>query len=1528
MDNISSQNIRVFISSTFNDMQQERDTLVSKTFPWLRRLAAMKNVTITDIDLRWGITEEESRSSKVIDICLDEIEKSHPFFIGILGSRYGWTPCVEETDWATVISPNHDWAIDDISKGMSMTEMEIQYGVLRSNKKIHCFFYIKDCDEEAIDPRQKALRTLVDGQKLYPVRHYKTAEELNKMVLTDFRDKLVALFPDVDNKGWQAYRRKQTGLLESMTRYFVAPQATADELYDYVRNGEEKGLLLTSTSGSGKSTLLAHTALQLLNAGDADTAFVFASALGTNMMFDDAASQLCYQLSELYGLQYDGSKPGIDQLRLMAPDIRPEKPLIIIIDGINQLVAEGREGNLTWWPEWNDGVKTVFSSLEESAIVNEIDPSWRRLAMRPLDLEQRMTLVEKYFADYRKSLSMTQIEPLTRKLPLLDNTLILTSLIDEIRRYGNYEHLLAHIESLLDSGDPTQFLCRLIERYREFFDQDGEAVGKVLSLIALSERGLDEHILVEVSGESRMTVSQILNLCGNHIVTRQGKVLFAHDLFDKAVHLTFLTDKSTESDYRHLIIDFFKNNPKEQGAIEEIAYQFCRCGMYDELYCLIGTKNTFSEFRKAKRLHTLANYWQTLISSDPYSYDILSYVFNDEKAGLPDGWSGKRIPSFDAFDSFMTDTFEKMSSSDLLIELSRTLLLHIHNSKASRRLLYALITMIENEDESYDEIRNNALNSIAVSYIQERQWGDALTTLNNQLRNGHAQIDSPEVLNIGEVFLRMYEADGDEKMLDNALTIDKAVLDNRIGRNGELDADVAVAYANYASAISYRDKEEGVRLHKKSLDIYRAVAGNNNPDVAIQHHNMSTLLADQDIDESLRHAEKALEIYRNIAQGTVSEDIAEELIWIGAIHMHLDNYQEAFECMKEVASCIDRFPRLLSKRFSSLDTLCNAAIGAGEYDTALETVERMEQTAESEEQTVRAFSYKGGILTRMNDDEAASENYLKAIATAQAAGMNEEEIKNRCHLSRSYWKRGLFDEAGEQLSLVAEMSEQLGMERSNEYTFALFNRALLNVNRRNNIPQAIADIEKAIELRSSFAGDDDDQLEEYHSQLEKIRQVYGDDGTDMPDSEEVDMKEADEMDGYLADDSDTADTFREGLMLFKQGNPESAKSCFMHCKERLDGSVNHSALAMVYRFIAYSDEMVLKHFPTRGIKKESIVEMYNKAAEESLSAQNRILACDIFLDIAEFYWGQEDYEMAEKDYWIAIMQNIQADRFTHCTTAQILSNIISAISKQNKLVDSRQMAAMHATAAQISYITGYDEELENRSLAHMQVYLTHSGVDMDSYQINPVVEEMHIGEYLMKDNYAPFIAEEFINMAYEICGKEDWETRRRLFRDYVVIQYLLQEYHYALGSARQYLESWDDDSSDSRTVRETVVSAYVSLHDIDMALKTASEFGIDQEFISNLNSKLLPCSAVLQQGDNATADSLYEELSAKETLTEAQLYDATLFCIAKGMKYEALRHFDDWEKRLQLFRDEDVELFKTAHQLLKGKTGSIMNTTH
>lgn len=82
------QEIRVFISSTFRDMQAERDHLVRFVFPRLREELANRRIRLVDVDLRWGVTADQD----AFDLCMREIEHCHPRFLCMLGGRYGWVP--------------------------------------------------------------------------------------------------------------------------------------------------------------------------------------------------------------------------------------------------------------------------------------------------------------------------------------------------------------------------------------------------------------------------------------------------------------------------------------------------------------------------------------------------------------------------------------------------------------------------------------------------------------------------------------------------------------------------------------------------------------------------------------------------------------------------------------------------------------------------------------------------------------------------------------------------------------------------------------------------------------------------------------------------------------------------------------------------------------------------------------------------------------------------------------------------------------------------------------------------------------------------------------------------------------------------------------------------------------------------------------------------------------------------------------------------------------------------------------------
>ena len=99
--------IRIFISSTFEDMKRERDIIQQKIYPGLLEEYVHKGWQIEFVDLRWGISKEAGVSQKTMRICKEELARCQrisprPNFLILSGQRYGWRPVPEtipEREW-------------------------------------------------------------------------------------------------------------------------------------------------------------------------------------------------------------------------------------------------------------------------------------------------------------------------------------------------------------------------------------------------------------------------------------------------------------------------------------------------------------------------------------------------------------------------------------------------------------------------------------------------------------------------------------------------------------------------------------------------------------------------------------------------------------------------------------------------------------------------------------------------------------------------------------------------------------------------------------------------------------------------------------------------------------------------------------------------------------------------------------------------------------------------------------------------------------------------------------------------------------------------------------------------------------------------------------------------------------------------------------------------------------------------------------------------------------------------------------
>ena len=279
--------IRVFISSTFKDMVKERDELIKYTFPRLRKMCEERGISWSEVDLRWGVTSEQSAEGKVLPICLKEIKNCLPFFIGILGERYGWIPEITHE-----LIQEYPWLEKYVGK--SVTELEILQGALLYNNEeenINAFFYFRDpeyihsvseeeknnfiemIDEEElkhispnediqqlVEDRTGKLAHLKDQirESQYHVREdFSDAKELGEMVYSDLSKLINEIFPkDVPEDELERRAIEQETFAFMKSKVFRGRENYLEEMTKHIDNDNPVPLVITGESGAGKSALL------------------------------------------------------------------------------------------------------------------------------------------------------------------------------------------------------------------------------------------------------------------------------------------------------------------------------------------------------------------------------------------------------------------------------------------------------------------------------------------------------------------------------------------------------------------------------------------------------------------------------------------------------------------------------------------------------------------------------------------------------------------------------------------------------------------------------------------------------------------------------------------------------------------------------------------------------------------------------------------------------------------------------------------------------------------------------------------------------------------------------------------------------------------------------------------------------------------------------------------------------------------------------------------------------------------------
>ena len=818
-DNIGNRQMPIFVSSTFLDLQEERDELYKNTFPKLKEAASRRIVTLKDIDLRWGVTPQDSESGFTLETCLHEIERCLPFFIGIVGDRYGWCPTQSELKKNAYLQERYDWLEKDIEDGLSATEIEMQYAVFRRKEPVSAFFFIKknrQKDDQAEAKVQNLIgRILAEGKEfllstndlgdLSPARYYyayyHSVNELSRLVeraITLLLDSLFPMFETEDR--WELERRAQAARLHDLRELYV-PQSHNLWITTRLDRMSERYMVVTSYDDClyGKSAFIADWLNDRATDGTHNYIYHFLSAgyLGDNP--DAILERLCIEVERLYGVkaptgEETGHKPDYSGvLSNLLSQIAGLKPLYIVLDGLQYLPDYDGSKMLDWFPVIPDNVCLIATAPAHDATLSVFERRFGiSLPLGPFLEEEVRLFVTDYLAELGRRLSENQIDKLLNAFNSAEpaphgmrDMLTLKLLLRELALIGRVEELDQAIDYFCEDR-LTHFYPRLFDRLEQDYGQD--IVRLVICLLTYSREGLSETEIVDLVHASPLQWSNIRHSISPLFTYRAGNLCI--DKFTVARQIDRYYGDAAPT-VRRMLIEHFGQGKDDRSA-RECLFQYYHLQDFDSLYRALLDVDMFSRLYQIG-VTELFPYWKALYEADGHrKYRIGAY------ADLP-------IPSTE-------------DNAHTLADIAQFAQVTVGDFDSVRRLYSKALNL-------YNSILHTDYETLASVYAGLGQCDKAIDSLDQILPVAAFMHDAsdtyyPSLLSHkGSLLIRTHR----EK---ESVTVLKEALDLTVQAKGEYCLMAVEIYRNLASACAIL--KEDVRAWEyieKNIDVIKKVWG-------------------------------------------------------------------------------------------------------------------------------------------------------------------------------------------------------------------------------------------------------------------------------------------------------------------------------------------------------------------------------------------------------------------------------------------------------------------------------------------------------------------------------------------------------------------------------------------------------------------------------------------------------------------------------------------------------------------------------
>lgn len=1069
-----NREIRIFISSTFRDMMNERGTLVKKVFPELRKKFKDRGVVITEVDLRWGVLQEEAESGKVIDICLTEIDKSRPYFIGLLGERYGWVPDKSEYEKHKQIIENFSWVKDDIENGLSITEMEVQYGVLR-NQQMHerSFFYLRDPqnedskkhkEEENSTAKQKLIKL---KEKLHDIdtiksEEYSNKEDLAKKVFNDLAELIDKDFPALGEEVKEVL--PQLNFIKTKTDVYIKEEKYFNIIDEHIARTSSP-IVLTGKTGAGKSTLAANYLYEYSNKNPEDILlYNFSNASADSSNHIATLKRFCESLS--------GSKINLDmqftentEARLknyffeLIESKKPQK-VLIVIDGLDEYDNENESLLLNWLPDYYPENTSVIYTLGAGTSLDRLKAKrFEIVYITEPNEETKKSIINNYLGKYSKKLPAGLIDKVISD-DLSELPLTLRAFLDELRQFGVHEELDNIIGYYAKADGPIEFYDKILERLEKDFEENKKGiVSEIFTALYLVKSGLTEPELLKILDIPALYWTPIFNSIEDSLLNINGFIHLGHKYLEQAVENRYLSNVELRNSICNKIISVFNIENTDNRMIAETANQYVnsenKAGLFEHLSNIFNIMALYEDTPTK-----LLKYWRFLspdyTPADIYTDDYVMKFIDERDFEFAEavaiftlvGKLFKDVGDIERAKYFFESVYEvsrknlKEDNPFMLAMISRLVLLYLELSdyenadKFSRLGVEFAEKYLDKENENYIA----ALTNRALVLSDIGMTNEAIKIY--ELLLGELEQDDSKKSEIQNILNNLSAAYFKNNEIEKAINISLKGLELTEQELGKEHPDNITQLNNIGFILGEIGKiKESINYLSRSYELSKENYGEvNTSTISIGLNIVGSYLNSGENENAINLLN---DIEKVLPKGEVYNDLIGRFYNAKANYFsHLRKYDQAIGLQKEALSYLEKIKNpyhnntIINKRNLIQYLMHNKQLDEAEK-LANELLElQFNKYSKDSIELTELYNLLGGLYREKGDNEKAFEFVSKALEIRRAAlgDQHPDTIKNAHNLAALFIDNEQYEDAKQFIETILEIIvESLGKDSPQYY---------------------------------------------------------------------------------------------------------------------------------------------------------------------------------------------------------------------------------------------------------------------------------------------------------------------------------------------------------------------------------------------------------------------------------------------------------------------------------------------------------------